>query len=357
MPLARAFWHPSLRAGREAALNTKHTRENTMHTFFHILTRRGLLAFVLAALTAGGVWAADWPDKPLRIIVPYSPGGQTDIVARTITTHMSQTLGQPIILDNKPGANSTVGTTALIRDPADGYTMEIVAGSTMVLNPLLYSSLPYDVKRDLRLLAVVVDVPLIMVVPVDRPYKTVAEFVDYVKANRGKINFASTGIGSSLHLTGELFADKAGLDMVHVPYKGSAPAMTDVIGGQVDVIFDAPGTAMPQVKSGKVRALAVTSASPAPFLPGVPTISSTLPGFETGVWYGIAVRQSTPEDVAQKLKAAIDKALSDPALQKFFTSQGVLTHQPDTQAAHEAFMDNERAKWQALIGARKISMD
>ena len=326
-------------------------------------TRRRITALGLTALAASAAlglptaaWAA-YPDKPLKLIVPFPPGGQTDSVARALGNSLSQSLGQPVIVDNKPGANTAVGTEALIRDPADGYSMEIVAGSTMVLNPLLYPKLPYDVKRDLKLLSVVVDVPLIMVVPMNRPYKTVAEFIDYGKANPGKVNFASVGVGSSLHLTGELFADKAGVNMVHVPYKGSAAAMTEIIGGQVDVIFDAPSTAVPQIKGNKVRALAVTTKNAVSFLPGIPTIASTLPGFGTGVWYGIAVRKSVPDDVAQKLKAAIDKALLDPALQKVFTDQGAVTHKPDTMAAHEAFMDDERKKWQALIGARKISMD
>ena len=334
-----------------------------MRTVQSSFTRRRLTALGLAALAVCGTlglpaaaWAA-YPDKPLKLIVPFPPGGQTDSVARALGNHLSQSLGQPVIVDNKPGANTTLGTEALIRDAADGYTMEIVAGSTMVLNPLLYPKLPYDVKRDLKLLSVVVDVPLIMVVPINRPYKTVAEFIDYAKANPGKVNFASVGVGSSLHLTGELFADKAGVNMVHVPYKGSAAAMTEIIGGQVDVIFDAPSTAMPQINGNKVRALAVTSQNAVSFLPGIPTIASTLPGFGTGVWYGIAVRKTVPDDVAQKLKAAIDKALLDPALQKIFSDQGAVTHMPDTMSAHEAFMDEERKKWQALIGARKIRME
>ena len=328
-------------------------------TVFSISRRR----LGMAGLAACGVlglpslaWA-QWPDRPLKFIVPFPPGGQTDTVARALAVYLSKELEQPVIVDNKPGANTSMGTMALIRDPADGYSMEIVAGSTMVLNALLYPKLPYDVKRDLKLLSVVVDVPLIMVVPVDRPYKTVAEFVSYARANPGKINFASVGVGSSLHLTGELFADKAGLDMVHVPYKGSAAAMTEIIGGHVDVMFDAPSTAVPQVKAGKVRALAVTSKDPVSFLPGIPTVNETLPGFQTGVWYGVAVRPSVPDDVAQKLKATIDKALQDPELQKVFTEQGAISHKPDTIAAHEAFMDDERKKWQALIGARKITME
>ena len=315
------------------------------------------LAAIAAALCLPTLAQAAYPEKPLKLIVPFPPGGQTDSVARALGTFLSKDLGQPVVVDNKPGANTTLGTEALIREPADGYAMEIVAGSTMVLNPLLYPKLPYDVKRDLKLLSVVVDVPLIMVVPKDRPYKTVADFVSYAKANPGKVNFASVGVGSSLHLTGELFADKAGLNLVHVPYKGSAAAMTEIIGGQVDVIFDAPSTAMPQIKGGKVNALAVTSKKAVSFLPGIPTVASTLPGFDTGVWYGIAVRRTVPHEVADKLKAAIDKALQDPALQKVFTEQGAVTHKPDTMAAHEAFMDSERKKWQALIGARKISME
>ncbi len=315
------------------------------------------LAAIAAALCLPTLAHAAYPDKPIKLIVPFPPGGQTDSVARALGTFLSKDLGQPVVVDNKPGANTTLGTEALIREPADGYAMEIVAGSTMVLNPLLYPKLPYDVKRDLKLLSVVVDVPLIMVVPKDRPYKTVSDFVSYAKANPGKVNFASVGVGSSLHLTGELFADKAGLNLVHVPYKGSAAAMTEIIGGQVDVIFDAPSTAMPQIKGSKVNALAVTSKKTVSFLPGIPTVASTLPGFDTGVWYGIAVRRTVPHEVADKLKAAIDKALQDPALQKVFAEQGAVTHKPDTMAAHEAFMDSERKKWQTLIGARKISME
>lgn len=330
------------------------TSSHRSRRYFHTL---GLAALALGTGVLSTVAWAAYPDKALKLIVPFPPGGQTDSVARALGTYLSKDLDQPVVVDNKPGANTAVGTEALIRDPADGYSMLIVAGSTMVLNPLLYPKLRYDVKRDMKLLSVVVDMPLIMVVPMDRPYKTVAEFVSYAKANPGKVNFASVGVGSSLHLTGELFADKAGVDMVHVPYKGSAAAMTEVIGGQVDVMFDAPSTAVPQIKGNKVRALAVTSTNPVSFLPGIPTINSTLPGFDTGVWYGIAVRKSVPEDVANKLKAAIDKALLDPALQKIFMEQGVVAQKPDSIANHETFMDSERNKWQALIGARQISMD
>ncbi|WP_162243851.1 tripartite tricarboxylate transporter substrate binding protein [Pseudorhodoferax sp. Leaf274] len=312
------------------------------------------LAFAAGLAPAG---AAAQSDRPYKLLVPYAPGGVTDQLARLVAGSMATQLGQPVVVDNKPGANTIIAVDALMREPADGHTLLMGAGSTMVLNPLLIKKLSYQPRRDLRMLSVVVDTPMVMVVPAALPPNNVAEFRRYVQANPDKVNYASVGVGGSLHLAGELFAQKAGVAMTHVAYKGSVPAVTDLIGGQVQLMFDAPATSLPQVKAGKLKALAVTTRERMPLLPDVPTVGETLPGFDAALWFGVIVREGTPPAVAARLKAAVDQALLDPALRQAMEAQGNIVRKPQPQEEINAFLAREEAQWAALIKAGNISLD
>jgi tripartite-type tricarboxylate transporter receptor subunit TctC len=329
-------------------------------------TRRALCLAVAAAAMAATAPAAlaqaSAPqqaahDRPLRLIVPYAPGGVTDQLARLVAGSMARQLGQTVVVDNKPGANTIIAVDALMREPADGATMLMGAGSTMVLNPLLIKKLSYQPQRDLRMLSVVVDTPMIMVVPSALPPNNVDEFRRYTLANPNKINYASVGVGGSLHLAGELFAQKAGVAMTHVAYKGSVPAVTDLIGGQVQLMFDAPATSLPQIKAGKLKALAVTTRERMPLLPDVPTVGETLPGFDAALWFGVIVREGTPAVAAARLKGAIDQALLDPALRQAMEAQGNLVRKPQSLQEIDAFLAREQAQWAALIKAGNISLE
>jgi tripartite-type tricarboxylate transporter receptor subunit TctC len=329
-------------------------------------TRRALCLAVAAAAMAATAPAAlaqaSAPqqaahDRPLRLIVPYAPGGVTDQLARLVAGSMARQLGQTVVVDNKPGANTIIAVDALMREPADGATMLMGAGSTMVLNPLLIKKLSYQPQRDLRMLSVVVDTPMFMVVPSALPPNNVDEFRRYTLANPNKINYASVGVGGSLHLAGELFAQKAGVAMTHVAYKGSVPAVTDLIGGQVQLMFDAPATSLPQIKAGKLKALAVTTRERMPLLPEVPTVAETLPGFDAALWFGVIVREGTPAAAAARLKGAIDQALLDPALRQAMEAQGNLVRKPQSLREIDAFLAREQAQWAALIKAGNISLE
>jgi tripartite-type tricarboxylate transporter receptor subunit TctC len=313
------------------------------------------LATVFSSRTAQAQSSAT--ERPLRLIVPYAPGGVTDQLARLVASSMATQLGQTVVVENKPGANTIIAVDALMREPADGHTMLMGAGSTMVLNPLLIKKLSYQPRRDLRMLSIVVDTPMLMVVPSALPPNTVAEFQRYALANPGKVNYASVGVGGSLHLAGELFAQQAGVAMTHVAYKGSVPAVTDLIGGQVQLMFDAPATSLPQVKAGKLKALAVTTAVRMPLLPDLPTVGETLPGFDNALWFGVIVRAGTPAPAAARLKAAIDQTLRDPALRKTMEAQGNIVRQPQSPEAIDAFLAREEAQWAALIRSARITLD
>lgn len=326
-----------------------------MQNFLRVTRRALCLALAAAAVTPAAL--AQISDRPLKLIVPYAPGGVTDQLARLVAGSMATQLGQPVVVENKPGANTIIAVDALMREPADGQTMLMGAGSTMVLNPLLIKKLSYQPQRDLRMLSVVVDTPMIMVVPAALPPGNVEEFRRYARAHPDRVNYASVGVGGSLHLAGELFAQKAGVAMTHVAYKGSVPAVTDLIGGQVQLMFDAPATSLPQVKAGKLKALAVTTRERMALLPDVPTVAETLPGFDAALWFGVIVREGTPPAAATRLKVAIDQALLDPALRQAMEAQGNIVRKPQSQEDINAFLAREQAQWAALIKTGNITLD
>jgi tripartite-type tricarboxylate transporter receptor subunit TctC len=327
-------------------------------------TRRlfGLGAVAIAAATLGitpsDAWAqAAYPTKPITIIVPFSAGGTTDILARVVGLHVGQTLGQPVIVDNRAGAGGNIGTQAVARAPADGYTLLMGTVGTHAINQSLYKKLPFDPIKDFTPLSRVAMVPNLLVANPAQPYKNVRELIAYGKANPGKINFASSGSGTSIHLSGELFKQMTQIDMQHVPYKGSAPALADLIGGQTAIMFDNMPSVMPHVKAGKLRALAVTTARRSPALPDVPTVAeSGVPGYDTSSWFGLLAPAGTPADVVGKLNAAILKALADPGVKTKLAEQGAEPH-PEKPEQFAAFIGSETAKWGKVVKESGASVD
>ncbi|ARU05160.1 hypothetical protein CCO03_11070 [Comamonas serinivorans] len=324
------------------------------------ISRRAVMALGAAALSTAALpaRAADaYPSRPLKLIVPFPPGGQTDALGRALGNYISKELGQPVIVDNKPGANTHIGLEQLLRDPADGYSMLIAGAPSFIQNPLLLKNITYDPKKDIQLLLPVTDMPMMMVVPANHPAKTVKEFIALAKASPGKLTFGSTGTGGSVHLSTELFEQMARIDLTHVPYKGSAPAMSDLLTGRIDVMFDGPTTSLPHVRAGKLRLLGITSRDRASFVPeGVPIIES-LPGYQSTLWFGIITRQGIPDEAGKRLKAAVDKALLDPAFQKQVTDLGNLPRKPMTHEQIASFLASEDRRWTDLIKSRNIHLE
>ncbi len=264
-----------------------------------------MLAFPAAA-------QSDYPNKPIRWIVPYPPGGTTDLLARLMGQHLSQKLGQTIVIDNKAGGGNNIGTELSVKAPADGYTWHLVNPANAI-NATLYPKLNFNFLDDMQPVAGIIRVPNVMTVTKNFPAKTVAEFIDYAKKNPGKVNMASSGAGTSVHLSGELFKFMTGIDMKHVPYKGAGPAINDLIGGQVDVLFDNMPSIIGHIRGGSLRALAVTSAQRSPAL-DVPTVAETVPGYEASAWFGVAVPKGTPRAIVDRINREVNAALADPAM-------------------------------------------
>jgi tripartite-type tricarboxylate transporter receptor subunit TctC len=302
--------------------------------------------------------AADYPTRPIRLIVPYAAGGPTDVLGRMVGDYLSRDLKQPVVVENKAGAQGAIGADAAARAEPDGYTLFFTAASIIVLNPMLYKKLPYDPARDFRLLALITDLPVVMEVHPSVPARTVAEFVAYARQNPGKLNFGSAGTGGTIHLAGEMFKQMAGVDMVHVAYKGAAPALTDLLSGNIQLMFDTLGTALPPVKGGLLRALAVSSAQRVPDLPDVPTMAEAgYPDYGVSVWYGVAAQAKLPDDIAQKLTASLNKALGDDAFRASLDKVGFPPLRAKSQAEIDKFVATDRARWAGVIKTLNISLD
>jgi tripartite-type tricarboxylate transporter receptor subunit TctC len=257
--------------------------------------------------------AADYPNRPIKWVVPYPPAGTTDVLARIMAQTLSEKLGQQVIVENKPGGGNNIGVEFVVNSPPDGYTWLLVNPANGI-NTTLYKNLSFNFIRDIAPVAGIVRSPNVMEVTPSLPVKTVKEFIDYCKANPGKINMASSGSGTSVHLSGELFKSMTGCEMVHVPYKGAGPALIDLIGGQVHVLFDNLPSSINHIKGGKLRALGVTSAERDASLPDTPTVGETVPGYEATAWFGLGMPKGTPRDVILKVNAAVNAALADPAV-------------------------------------------
>jgi len=277
---------------------------------------------VLAAVAVlGPVRAAEYPVRPVKWIVPYPPAGTTDVLARIVAQWLTEKLGQPFVVENKPGVGNNLGVEFVVNSPPDGYTMLLVNPANGI-NATLYKNLNFNFIRDIVPVAGLVRAPNVMEVTPSLPVKTVKEFIDYCKANPGKVNMASSGSGTSVHLSGELFKSMTGCDMLHVPYKGAGPALIDLMGGQVHVLFDNLPSSIGHIKSGKLRALAVTSEGREPSLPGVPTVAETVPGYEATAWFGIGMPKGTPREVIDKINAEVNRALADPKMRERLAELG-----------------------------------
>ncbi|MGZ5873307.1 MAG: Bug family tripartite tricarboxylate transporter substrate binding protein [Bradyrhizobium sp.] len=313
------------------------------------------VTFLAATASAN---AAEFPTRPIRVVVPYAAGGPTDIVGRVVADFLGKDLGQAAFVENKPGAQGAIGAETVARTEADGYTLLVVAASMIVLNPLLYKKLSYDPVRDFRMLALITEVPVVMEVHPSVPAKTVAEFVAYAKQYPGKLSFGSAGTGGTIHLAGEMFKQMAGIEMTHVPYKGAAPALTDLLAGNIQVMFDSLGTALPPLRSGMLRALGVSSARRISDLPDVPTIAeSGYPDYLVSVWFGVAAPARVPDKVAQILKGSLDRAMNDNTFRTSLEKIGYLVLPPRSEVAIKEFVDADRTRWSEVIKAQNISLD
>lgn len=282
----------------------------------------GLIAMGFAALiSTSGASAQDYPTRPVKWVVGYPPGGATDILARLIGQRLSERLGQQFIIENKPGAGNNVGTESVVNADPDGYTVLLVNPANGI-NASLYTKLSFNFIRDIAPVAGLARVPNVMIVPNDFPARTVAEFIAYAKANPGKVNMASSGNGTSIHLSGELFKAMTGVEMQHVPYRGSAPAITDLLSGRVQVMFDNMPSAISHIRAGTLRAVAVTTEKRSPELPDVPTVGDTVKGYEASAWFGMGAQAKTPKPIIDKLNREINAILAEPEMKKKIADMG-----------------------------------
>jgi tripartite-type tricarboxylate transporter receptor subunit TctC len=318
---------------------------------------RFLVATMALGLLAGGAQAQTYPSKPIRLVVPFPPGGTTDILARTVGQKMTENWGQPVVIDNRPGAGGNIGSDLVAKAAPDGYTLLMATISTHAINVSLYKNLPFDSVRDFAPVSRIGTLPNILIVHPSVPVKSVKELIELAKSKPGELNFASSGVGTSLHLSGELFNSMAGVKLVHIPYKGSSPALADLLGGQVKIMFDNLPSALPHVKAGKLKPLAVTSAKRATVLPEVPTvIESGLPGFEVTSWFAIFVPAKTPTEIVAKLNGEIVKILNSGDVKEKLAQIGV-DPAPTTPEALAAFAKAETEKWGKVVKATGASAD
>jgi tripartite-type tricarboxylate transporter receptor subunit TctC len=316
-----------------------------------MIDRRALLHSAAVTLLGTG-WTASaradsYPSHPVRWVVPYTAGGATDVLSRLICQRLSERLGQPFIVENKPGAGSNIGTQAVINSPPDGYTL-LLTSTANAINASFDPSLPYDFAKGIVPVAGVARIPLVLVVNNDLPVRNVAEFIAYARANPGKLSIASSGIGTSLHLSGELFKAMAGIQFIHVPYRGSAPGLSDVMAGQIQGMFDNVTSAFELVRSGKLRALGVTTRERSETMPQVPPIGEALTGFETISFYGVGAPRGTPPDIVDLLNREINEALGDPTIRQRLSELGAI---PITGNASQfgAMLNAETERWRKVV--------
>ena len=314
-------------------------------------------ALTFSACAWVGAHAADaWPSRPIRLIAPVPPGGGVDFLARAIGQKLQAELGVPVVVENKPGASAVIGTDLVAKSAPDGDTL-LMGYSVLGTNKYLVPNLPYDLDRDLVPVSYVGYIPLVLVTPPSLPVSSVADLIALLKANPGKSSYASGGVGAGAHLAAELFRHKTGVSILHVPYKGNAPALSDVLGGHVSLMFDTITTSLPMIRSGKLKALATTGPTRSALAPELPTmIEAGVPGFEISAWYMVLAPAKTPRDILGRLNGAIDKAIADPELVRQMAEQGVvLTGGSLAQA--RAFLDGEVARWGPIIKAADIKAE
>jgi tripartite-type tricarboxylate transporter receptor subunit TctC len=321
-----------------------------------ICTRRTVLQTAAGAvalpLFSRVARAQSYPTRPVRWVVPFAPGGATDVVARVVSQWLSEHFGQPVVIENRGGAGGNIGVQAVVNAPADGYTMLLIPTSATI-NATLYDSLPYSILRDIAPVSGLVLSPNVMIVNPALPVRSVAEFIAYTKANPGKINLASPGTGTAVHMGGEMFKLMTGASMTHVPYRGGAPAMADLISGQVHVMFDVLPGAMQHIRSGSTRALAVTTRTRVDALPDIPTVAETVPGYESTTWFGIGVPAGTPREIIERLNRQMNACLTDPGIRAKLAEVGTspLVFTPAEFGAHLAA---ETEKWAKVVKASGV---
>jgi tripartite-type tricarboxylate transporter receptor subunit TctC len=300
-------------------------------------------------------WAETYPSHPVRLIVGFPPGGPTDVYARLIAEWLTQQLGQPFVVENRPGAGSTIGIQAVVTSPPDGYTLLLMSSSSSI-SASYYKNLDFDLIRDIAPVCGIAYVPMVMVVHPSVPAQTVPEFIAYARANPGKIDMASVGNGTTPQMAGELFKLMAGIDLLHVPYPGAAPAMTDLLGGRAQVMFESVTTLVPYIATGKLRALGVSTQNRSPLLPDVPAIADFLPGYDANTWFGIAAPKKTPADIVDLLNKAINAGLKNPAISARLTDLGT-TPLPGGPADFQKIFVGDTEKWGKLIKAANIKQE
>ena len=317
-----------------------------------ILGVLGKMTVVVAGLgmfSAPALAADNYPSKPITINVPFSAGGTTDILARAIGQKLGQRWGVSVVVENKPGAGGNIGTAQVARSAPDGYTLVMGTIGTHAINPNLYKDMPYDAVKDFKPITRTAMVPNALTVHKDAPFNTVQELIEYGKKNPGSLTFGSSGHGSTLHMSGETFKMMTGVDMIHVPYKGSSPAVADLLGGQISMIFDNLPSALPHVKSGSFKALGVTSSSRADQLPDTPTISEAgVQGYEVMSWFGLWAPKDTPDAIVKKINEAVVDIINEPDMQNTIRSQGAIPH-PETPDEFAAFIASESKKWGEVV--------
>jgi tripartite-type tricarboxylate transporter receptor subunit TctC len=314
----------------------------------------GLTAAALAAPTA---MAQAYPSKPIRLICPFPPGGAVDIASRAIATELSKNLGQPVTVDNRPGAGGNIGGTEAARSAPDGYTLFMTTSGIQAINPALYAKMPFDPAKDLVPVVGLVSLNNVLVLHPSVKANSVAEVIALAKSQPGAVNYASSGSGTSIHMSGEMFKHLTGVNMVHIPYKGSAPAVNDLLGGQVMMMFDNIPSALPHIKSGRLRALATTGSKRDPQLPDLPTLAEAgVPGYESGVWFGLAVAAGTPKEIIAKLNAEAVKGAKSPDFVKRMTDLGynIMGTSPETMAD---LLRAEVTRWGPIVKASGAKVD
>jgi len=331
-------------------------------------TSRRTSMLALAAVMTGLGWSgsataqAGWPAKPVRIVVPFAAGGTTDLLARALSPELGKAFGQNFLVDNRGGAGGNIGADLVAKSPGDGYTLLMGTVGTHGINKSLYASLPYDPQKDFSPITLVAAVPNVMVMNTKRAQalgiSTVTDFIRYAKANPGKLNMASSGNGTSIHLAGELFKARTGIFMTHIPYRGSGPAMVDMLAGNTDVMFDNLPSAMPHIQSGSLKAFAVTSAVRSAALPDLPTVAEAggLPGFEASSWFGLLAPAGTPPDIVSRLQQEVAKALNVPSIKERLTAQGAIPS-GDTPQAFASLIAAEIVKWAPVVKASGARVD
>ncbi|MDB5905773.1 MAG: protein bugT-like protein [Betaproteobacteria bacterium] len=320
---------------------------------------KGLIAATATFLLTNSmaIHAQTYPTKPLRMVVPFPPGGTSDFLGRVAAQKLGEALGQQVIVDNRPGAGGNIGTELVAKSPPDGYTLLTDPGSTLTINPSLFAKLPFDPLKDFAPVTILAAVPNLLVVHPSLPVRNVKELIALAKAKPGQLNYASSGAGQSTHLSMELFKSMAHVNMIHVAYKGSSPAITDLLGGHVLLMFDNMPSALPHAKAGKLRGIAVSTARRSPVMPDVPTVAeSGLPGFEVSVWFAVLAPAATPREIVERLNGILVKALQSPDVRERLSSQGA---EPigDTPADFTAVMKRDLAKWAKVVKDANIKLD